>query len=92
MIGKWTGNAVEDKFEIGRLVGEVKRLKADLSYANYHLEENVEMIKLATDVISERKVLRKALEDIKAHAKFPSSGLAFTIVNKVNEALKGDSG
>ncbi len=29
MIGKWTGNAVEDKFEIGRLVIDVERLKAE---------------------------------------------------------------
>ncbi|KKL94723.1 hypothetical protein LCGC14_1861770, partial [marine sediment metagenome] len=75
--------------ERDKLKAENKTLKADLSYANYHLKENDEMIKLATDVISERKVLRKVLEDIKAHAKFPSSGLAFIIVNKVDEALKG---
>jgi len=65
---------------------EVDKLKADLSYANYHLEENVEMIKLAKGVVEDSKKLRKTLEALRDSKLRLPSGLR----RMVDEVLKGD--
>ncbi len=73
-----------------RLIEERDKLKADLSYANYLLNENVEMIKLATGVISDSKQLREALEEIK-HKHHPP-GYKCRITEICDEALKHSIG
>jgi len=57
--------------EFTKLRGELERLKADLSYANYHLDENVEMIQLAKGVVEDGKKLREALEYLARRLKEP---------------------
>lgn len=52
----------ESPCSICTCIKEVEKLKDDLSNANHQLEENVEMIKLATNVIDDSKQIREALE------------------------------
>lgn len=72
--------------QIHDLKAEVEKLKADLSYANYHLKENVEMIKLAKGVVDDNKKLREALEY--AARKLRYYGYP-TLASELDKALKG---
>ena len=77
---------------------ERDKLKADLSYANHQLKENIEMIKLATDVITDSKNLCEGLKRTKeTYRKLHPGGCRMfsqgddcqCLLCQIDEVLKG---